>query len=126
MNDAIKQLALVNKLHENGFEIEIDDFGKGFSSLSLLKDLSADTLKIDMEFLRETDNSKKSESILGSVISMSDSLDMNVITEGIETKDQFDRMIRLGCHSFQGFYFARPMPVESFEELFENNKGIIV
>ncbi len=123
MRDAIKQLELVNRLHSNGFEIEIDDFGKGYSSLSMLKDISADTLKIDKEFLRETDNDIKSENILGSVIDMTDRLSMKVITEGVETKEQLDRLERLGCHTFQGFYFARPMSVQNFEDLWLAHKG---
>ena len=123
MRDALKQLALVNKLHNEGFEIEIDDFGKGYSSLSLLKDINADTLKIDKEFLKETDNDKKSENILGSVIDMSDRLSMKVITEGVETKNQLDRLVKLGCHTFQGFYFAKPMPVEDFDVIWKDNNG---
>ncbi len=125
MRDALKQLALVNKLHNEGFEIEIDDFGKGYSSLSLLKDINADTLKIDKEFLRETDNDKKSENILGSVIDMSGRLSMNVITEGVETREQLERLVNLGCHTFQGFYFARPMSIDSFEEVWKRNHGQI-
>lgn len=115
MQDAIKQLALVNRLHDDGFDIEIDDFGKGYSSLSLLKDINADVLKIDKDFLQETENSKRSEDILGTVIDMSDRLSMRVITEGVETREQLDKMIELGCYMFQGFYFAKPMTVEEFE-----------
>lgn len=125
MNDAMKQLSLVNRLHSEGFEIEIDDFGKGYSSLSLLKDIDADTLKIDKEFLNQTENDKKSESILGSVIAMSDRLDMDVITEGVETRKQLDRMISLGCDRFQGYYFAKPLPVKEFEELYKNRNGVL-
>lgn len=120
MQDALKQLALVNRLHDEGFDIEIDDFGKGYSSLSLLKDINADVLKIDKEFLQETENSKRSEDILGTVIDMSDRLSMRVITEGVETKKQLDKMIELGCYMFQGFYFARPMSIIEFERRWDN------
>ena len=115
MQDALKQLALVNRLHDEGFDIEIDDFGKGYSSLSLLKDINADVIKIDKEFLRETENSKRSEDILGTVIDMSQRLSMRVITEGVETKQQLDKMIKLGCYIFQGYYFAKPMSVLEFQ-----------
>jgi EAL domain-containing protein (putative c-di-GMP-specific phosphodiesterase class I) len=115
MQDAIKQLALVNRLHDEGFDIEIDDFGKGYSSLSLLKDINADVLKIDKEFLQETQNSKRSEDILGTVSDMSDRLAMRVITEGVETREQLEKMIELGCYMFQGYYFAKPMSLEEFE-----------
>ncbi|MCR5203062.1 MAG: EAL domain-containing protein [Lachnospiraceae bacterium] len=117
MNDEAKQISVINKLHKAGFEIEIDDFGKGYSSLSLLKDIDADVIKIDREFLRESENLLRSERILDSIITMSDKLDMKVITEGVETKEQLDKLIRLGCNTFQGFYFARPMPVEEFEQI---------
>lgn len=125
MRDAMKQLALVNRLHEQGYDIEIDDFGKGYSSLSLLKDIAADTIKIDKEFLRETDNDVKSERILVSVIDLSERLNMRVITEGVETERQLQKLIRLGCHMFQGYYFAKPMSVDWFEELFTENEGLI-
>ena len=125
MQDAIKQLALVNRLHEQGYDIEIDDFGKGYSSLSLLKDISADTIKIDKEFLRESDNDLKSERILVSVFDLSERLNMRVITEGVETESQLQKLIRLGCHMFQGFYFARPMSVDWFEELYLESDGMI-
>lgn len=116
MNDSAKQISVVNQLHDYGFDIEIDDFGKGFSSLSLLKDINADVIKIDREFLKESDNKKKSEQILNSMISMSGCLELKVITEGVETKEQLDKLVKMGCKSFQGFYFARPMSVEKFEE----------
>ncbi len=116
MQDESKQLALINQLHDEGFDIEIDDFGKGYSSLSLLKDINADVLKIDKEFLRETENSKRSEKILGTVIDMSDRLSIRVITEGVETKEQLEKMIKLGCNLFQGYYFAKPMSVSEFEK----------
>ena len=125
MRDALKQLALVNRLHEQGYDIEIDDFGKGYSSLSLLKDIAADTIKIDKEFLRETDNDVKSEGILCSVLDLSERLNMRVITEGVETSKQLEKLIRLGCHTFQGYYFARPMSTDWFEEMFQECEGVL-
>ena len=125
MVDEQKQLALVERLHESGFEIEIDDFGKGYSSLSLLKDIPADALKIDKQFLKESYNNAKSERILGSVVDMSKRLDMNVIVEGVENTRQLERLVELGCDRFQGFYFSKPIPVEEFEKLYITNKGII-
>lgn len=116
MNDENKQLANIEKLHRAGYIVAIDDFGKGYSSLSLLKDLNADALKIDKDFLKEIDSNQKSESILKSLIDMSNNLNMKVVTEGVETKQQLDKLSNLGCNYFQGFYFAKPMSINEFEE----------
>ena len=116
MSDVEKLLALTKKLHQYGFFIEIDDFGKGYSSLAMLKDIDVDVLKIDMEFLRETEHEEKSRIILGSIIEMSKRLNMNVITEGVETQSQLELLKNLGCEMFQGYYFAKPMPVDEFEK----------
>ena len=82
----------------------------------MLKDIHADILKLDMIFLRDTENAERSTTILKNVISMSKELGMPVITEGVETAEQADFLRNAGCDMFQGFYFARPMPVESFEK----------
>lgn len=110
-----KTLALIKKLKEFGFLIEMDDFGSGYSSLNLLKDVPFDILKIDMAFLRATDNQERSMQILHSIISMSKRLNMPVITEGVETKQQVEFLKDMGTDYYQGFYFARPMPVSEFE-----------
>lgn len=81
-----------------------------------LKDIHADVLKIDMIFLQKTANTMRSETILKNVISMSKELGMPVITEGVETREQVDFLRSAGCDMFQGFYFARSMSVEDFEQ----------
>ena len=110
-------MSTLEKLQEAGFIIEIDDFGKGSSSLGLLKDLKADVLKIDMRFLQKSENSLRSNVILSSVIDMAKRLNMEVITEGVETKDQLSTLSDLGCDIFQGFYFSKPIPVAAFEKM---------
>ena len=105
----------LNELHELGCDIEIDDFGSGYSSLGMLKDIKADILKLDMIFLQETPYRERSTTILKNIISMSKELGMPVITEGVETKEQVDFLTNMGCDMFQGFYFAKPMSVENFE-----------
>lgn len=107
---------VVSRLRERGFLVEIDDFGKGFSSLSLLKNIQADVLKVDMSFLREIRDRERSRIILRSVISMAEALGMEVITEGVETEQQLRALTDMGCSHFQGFYFSRPIPAEEFEE----------
>lgn len=115
MGDIERYRSLIGKLQGAGFEVEIDDFGSGYSSLSMLKDIEADILKIDMGFLRQTGNPRRSAVILDSVIAMSKSLGMRVITEGVETQEQVDCLKELGSDMFQGYFFAKPMPVEEFE-----------
>ncbi|MBR3265306.1 MAG: bifunctional diguanylate cyclase/phosphodiesterase [Erysipelotrichaceae bacterium] len=126
MNDEKKQLALVSRLHEAGFEIEIDDFGKGYSSLSLLKDIPADTLKIDKQFLEESYNNEKSERILDSVVDMARKLAMKVIVEGVENGEQLERLVLLGCDCFQGYYFSKPIAIADFEKLYLSKEGVII
>ena len=108
--------AVVSRLRNAGFLVEIDDFGKGYSSLSLLKDIQADVLKIDMSLLREIESKPRSRVILESVIGMAKALGMDVITEGVETPAQIRMLTDMGCHHFQGYYFSRPITVQAFEE----------
>ena len=115
VNDAQNQSRIVDQLHQAGFLVEIDDFGKGSSSLSLLKDIHADVLKIDMGFVQGNRNLRRSRIILESIIDMAKQLDMDVITEGVETREQLDGLTRMGCGAFQGFYFSRPIPIPDFE-----------
>ena len=94
----------------------MDDFGSGYSSLNMLKDIRVDTLKIDMEFLRQSESEERSRTILKTVIALSKELGMPVITEGVETKDHVDFLTKIGCDIFQGFFFARPMKAEEYEK----------
>jgi EAL domain-containing protein (putative c-di-GMP-specific phosphodiesterase class I) len=113
-----KSDTVVSRLRARGFLVEIDDFGKGYSSLSLLKNIQADVLKIDMDFLREIQNDARSKVILKSVINLADSLGMDVITEGVETEQQLEILRGMGCGLYQGFFFSRPIPIEEFESKF--------
>ena len=110
-----KSDAIVSRLRQRGFLVEIDDFGKDNSTLSFLKDIKADILKIDMSFLQEIRDNERNQIILKSIIRMADSLGMDVITEGIETEEQLQVLMEMGCNYFQGYYFSRPLPLEEFE-----------
>ncbi len=114
-SDVNKCAKLILELQKSGFMVEIDDFGSGYSSLNMLKDINADVLKIDMGFLRKTENHKRAQVILNYTIDMAHELGMKVVTEGVETKEQLDFLKEMGCEMFQGFYFDKPMPVEEFE-----------
>lgn len=115
LGNADKCDSVVSGLRQKGFLVEIDDFGKDNSTLSFLKDIKADVLKIDMSFLREIKDRERSRIILKSVISMADSLGMDVITEGVETEQQLHALTEMGCNHFQGYFFSRPIPVDEFE-----------
>ncbi len=109
---------LIHALHQKGFTVEIDDFGKGSSSLSRLKDLPADVLKIDMGFLRESEENIRSKIILESVVQMAEKLDTAVIVEGVETDHQKQDILNMGCRMYQGFLFSRPVSLTDFERLY--------
>lgn len=111
-----KQLELIDKLQRFGFFVEIDDFGSGFSSLNMLMDMKADVLKIDMGFLRKTEEEQRAKTILDMILELAKSLNMMVITEGVETEKQLTYLTDAGCDMFQGFYFDRPICVEDFEK----------
>lgn len=120
MSDFNKNMVIIKRLQKYGFDIEIDDFGSGYSSLNMLKDISADVLKIDMAFLRATENEVKGQDILETIISLGGKLGMEVITEGVETDKQLIMLTEMGCHIFQGYYFSKPIPVEEFEQKYMN------
>ena len=115
MNDIDERIKILNELRSEGFIVEMDDFGSGYSSLNLLKDMPVDVLKIDMKFLGRSQDSGKAQTILRNIISLSDDLGISSLTEGVETKDQYHMLADMKCKMFQGYYFAKPMPVDQFE-----------
>lgn len=114
---------MMEKFQNAGFSILMDDFGSGYSSLNVLKDIAVDILKIDMKFLSDTDKQGRSENILASVVRMAKWLDMPVVAEGVERREQVDFLRSIGCEYVQGYYFAKPMPVEEYEELAFEKSG---
>ena len=121
MSNFEDKVKIFNKLRELGFIVEIDDFGSGYSSLSLLKDMPADVLKIDMKFLS---NNTKSQTIIKNVINLSNDLNITSLTEGIETESQFNQLIDMGCSLFQGYYFAKPMAITDFEQFVKESRCV--
>ncbi len=116
--DFDRQMELISRLRRTGFVVEMDDFGSGYSSLNMLKDLHVDILKIDMAFLEKAKDEERSRMILQMIISLSKQLGMPVITEGVETEEQVAFLKEVGCDMFQGYYFAKPMTVEEFERIY--------
>ncbi len=118
--DFQRQMDLINRLRRNGFVVEMDDFGSGYSSLNMLKDIYVDVLKIDMAFLKKANDEERSRKILEMIISLSNNLGMPVITEGVETQEQIQFLTDMGCHMFQGYYFSKPVSVQTFEDTYIN------
>lgn len=121
MSELKNQFSLLERLRKYGFHIEIDDFGSGYSSLNTLKDLDVDVLKLDMGFLGETTHRERSRTIMNMIISMSKQLGLSVVSEGVETCEQVDYLAAAGCDIFQGYYFAKPMTTDDFEQKYMNN-----
>lgn len=110
-------IKVVDKLKAAGFTVEMDDFGSGYSSLNALKDVPVDLLKLDMKFLDMGTVSGKGGSILNCIVRMTRWLDLAVLAEGVETKEQAEYLKNIGCDLMQGYYFAKPMPADEFEKL---------
>lgn len=110
-------ITITRQLREAGFVILMDDFGTGYSSLNMLKDIQIDVLKLDMGFLKSSDHSAKGGNILTAILKMAESLKMQAIAEGVETKEQVEFLKSIGCKYVQGFYYSKPLPVDEFEKL---------
>lgn len=116
---------LVNKiveLQKHGFLMEMDDFGSGYSSLNVLKDMPVDVVKLDMKFIEEGTFTARSSNILASIVGMARSINLITIAEGVETEEQVTYLESIGCNYLQGYFFAKPMPSNDFEVLLENYK----
>lgn len=115
-------LKIISELHDNGFRCSLDDFGSGYSSLGMLKDLQIDVLKLDAMFFRESDNIEKEKLIVKSIINMVSKLNIRVVAEGIEKQEQVEFLKEAGCDLIQGFIYYKPMPVKEFEKLIDVSK----
>jgi EAL domain-containing protein (putative c-di-GMP-specific phosphodiesterase class I) len=109
----------IEQLREFGIRFSLDDFGTGYSSLQYLKKIPINQLKIDQSFVRGIEADHHDQSIVRTVIAIAHSLEIDVIAEGVETKGQLQILKSKGCNAFQGYLFAKPMPVESFEGLLQ-------
>ena len=107
----------VKGLRDKGFCIEMDDFGSGYSSLNMLTSLPIDALKLDMKFIRNICTDKKACRLVGIMIEIARLLEVPVIAEGVETKEQMELLKELGCDIIQGYYFSKPLPPDEFEKL---------
>lgn len=110
----------LSRLQQKHYTILMDDFGSGYSSLNMLQEAPVDVLKLDMKFLLGNDDKGRSEVIIEAVIRMANKLGFRVIAEGVETKEQCDMLLRLGCYYGQGYYFSKPIPAQEFQEKYFN------
>lgn len=108
---------IVRELRNNGFKVSIDDFGAGYSSLNLLKDMTSDVLKLDKEFFSKGDMKQEEKIIVSSITNMAKQLKMKVLSEGVETKAQSEFLKEIDCDMAQGYLFAKPMPIKEFTML---------
>lgn len=114
VKDSEKLIKMVGLLRERGFLLSIDDFGSGFSALNLLKDIPVDTIKIDKEFLHLSSDDVRGKKVIRNVIALCKDLKLDVVTEGIETREQIKFITSCGCQIAQGYYYSKPLPVDAF------------
>lgn len=110
------RIRVLNELRAEGFMIEMDDFGSGYSSMNLLKEMPVDLVKLDMGFLRKAEDVERATIIIQTIIEMTRQLGILSLMEGVETDRQYQILANMGCQYFQGFYFSRPLPADQFEE----------
>ena len=116
-------ISVIKAFRAQGFPVLMDDFGSGYSSLNMLKNLPVDILKIDMGFVRELEGSERASIIMRFIVNLAGELGMGVIVEGVETKAQIDLLAGIGCEDIQGYYFSRPLPVPDFTSLLDEDLG---
>ncbi|NDP59865.1 MAG: EAL domain-containing protein [Oxalobacteraceae bacterium] len=120
IDDVEQTILTMSQLKVQGVGFSLDDFGIGYSSLSYLKRLPLDQLKIDQSFVRDILTDPNDEAIAGTIVALGNSLGLSVIAEGVETLEQKIRLTALGCFSFQGYYFSRPVPAAAFIAFVQN------
>jgi EAL domain-containing protein (putative c-di-GMP-specific phosphodiesterase class I) len=123
MQDAPHAVETLNRLRKLGIIISVDDFGSGYSSLSYLKHLPIDVLKIDQTFVRDMNTDPNDAAIVMAIITLAHSLNLKAIAEGVETEEQFNLLRLLRCDEVQGYLFSKPVPAEAFETILREKQS---
>ncbi len=110
----------LENLHAYGFKVSMDDFGSGHSSLNMLQDINVDVIKLDRKFCNSNANEERGRKIIKNIVSMAKELNIEIIAEGVELKEQAEFLKGIGCIKAQGYYYSKPVPVEDFEKLLAN------
>ena len=118
-DNQVQLLDMISTFKSLGFSVLMDDFGSGYSSLNMLKDMPLDTIKVDMAFIRELEKSPRVAVILKFIVELTNALGMGTVVEGVETQKQADYVASLGDVSIQGYYFSRPLPIKDYEKLLD-------
>ncbi len=118
-------IEMLNKLHELGVKVSMDDFGSGYSSLNLLTKLPLDVLKLDKEFLKDFETDSDGKIIIPSIIDMAKKLKLEVVCEGVETKEQVEFLRNADCDIVQGYYYSKPVPLDKFSEMLSDNDFVM-
>lgn len=116
-NDTEALNNLVTKIHQAGLSVAIDDFGSGYSSLNMLKEVRVDALKLDRVFFESSEDDTRGKDVIQSVIRLAQALDLHTVSEGVEERKQVEFLKEMNCDLIQGYVFAKPMPVPEFERL---------
>lgn len=114
----------MKKLIKYGVEFSLDDFGNGHSNLDYVIDMPVDIVKLDMSLIQAYENEKKAKAVVQAAVRMIVEMELNALTEGVETKEQLDEMVRIGVSYVQGFYFSKPIPEKEFLEFLRRHQGI--
>ena len=118
-DNQLQLLDMISNFKKLGFSVMMDDFGSGYSSLNMLKDMPLDTIKVDMAFIRELEKSPRVAIILKFVVELASALGIGVVVEGVETQEQCAYVAGLGDVAIQGYFFSRPLPIPEFEKLLD-------
>jgi EAL domain-containing protein (putative c-di-GMP-specific phosphodiesterase class I) len=124
MEDYEKISYIVTSLHNGGLRCSIDDFGSGYSSFSILKQITVDELKLDSVFVKRGVDIKRDDKLLATIIDLGKSMGMSIVQEGVETKEIFDKVIEMGCDVIQGYYYAKAISLEEFRVFIGTNTSI--
>jgi len=120
MNDVGRDRKILNDLRNLGISLAIDDFGTGYSCLNQLRNIPVDTVKIDRSFIRNFDSDERSVAVVKAIIGLAGAMGLYVIAEGVESENEIRRLVKLGCHEIQGFYFSRPVPSNELQATFDS------